>query len=201
MKQLSLREDDRDSIGGCSIGNTSDMSASNAEHQQSLQRAMNDRLAKLLSIVYCILIIFVGAMITVGDMGRPVNDHDHLYSIIINVVGLVFLGFLHFDIQKHKKLVLKWHNKSNERVQTVRSLDSPPTPGIDFDSMSVTTTAVFNRGYDPMNEDIDDQTKRLLNGYKFVTGKHAGNFYLKCGIACNSQRCFMILRFYNCFIV
>ena len=74
------------SIGECSIAAQSDTVSVHAERNQSMQKVMNFRLFKLLSVMYALLVVVVGAIVTIGDMSSPVNDMDHLYSIVMTLI-------------------------------------------------------------------------------------------------------------------
>ena len=128
--------------------------------------------------MYAILVVVIGAIVTIGDMASPVNNIDHLYSIVITLVGICFLAFIHFDVQRHKSFVMKWEKKRKDAIE------APMKSGTaDIDTISVTTAIIFNRTYKD-EDSIDEETKARLNSYKFLTGKHSGNFYLKIGMTC-----------------
>lgn len=140
---------------------------------------MNQRLIKLLSILYGLVVVMLGAIITAHDISHEVNNLDHLYSIVITFIGLCFLIFIHVDVQKHKRFVVDWENKQKEKIESpLRSSAN------DCDSVSVTTAIIFNRNYNIETDEIDEETKQTLSSYKFITGKHSGSFYLKVGMTC-----------------
>ena len=194
------------SIGECSIG----LSGEQLHQQNSEQLKLNEqqnqlmcsRLIKLLSIMYALFLVVIGAMITIGDMDKATNDQDHLYSILITAIGIAFLVFIHVDVQRHKKFVLNWQQRRKELIESplLKSNDDNLELNIDSngeneivskecDSVSVTTAVIFNRVYHMNNGhnqlvDLDDQTRQSLNGYRFLTGKHSGSFFLKIGMTC-----------------
>ncbi|OTF77499.1 otopetrin-3-like protein, partial [Euroglyphus maynei] len=144
--------------------------------------------------MYALLLVVIGAMITIGDMDKATNDHDHLYSIFITTIGIGFLIFIHVNVQRHKRFVLRWQQRRKELIESPLLMDSnDDNVGIgvskECDSVSVTTAVIFNRVYQ-MNDghnrldDLDDSTRQLLNGYRFLTGKHSGSFFLKIGMTC-----------------
>ena len=109
-------------------------------------------------------------------MADPVNNNDHLFSIAITIIGIAFLLFIHVDVQRQKSFVMKWEKKRRAAIE------APLKSGTDLDTISITTAVIFNRTY--IDDEIDDETKERLNSYKFLTGKHSGNFYLKVGTTC-----------------
>ena len=164
-------------------------------HQNALQKLMNDRLCDLLSGIYCLVLSMAGAVITVWDMSNSINDIDHLFDIITTVIGVAFLAFVHIDVQRHKHFVMSWEKKkrNNKNKKNLHNEinNGSMLPDIDLDMISVTTAVIFNRIWtgnnnnkideDDVDED-DEATKKRLNSYKFLTGKHSGNFYLKIGM-------------------
>lgn len=205
------------SIGECSIGHSREHQQNNNQQPKlndQQDQLMRSRLIKLLSIMYALLLIVVGAIITIGDMEKVTNDRDHLYSIFITAIGIAFLLFIHVDVQRHKRFVLRWQQRRKELIEspllksnndkndndddnnnngnTALNMDLNVDNGIDgkdCDSVSVTTAVIFNRVYQ-MNDgqnrlvDMDDETRQTLNGYRFLTGKHSGSFFLKIGMTC-----------------
>lgn len=163
------------SIGDCSIAH-SDAVSMHAEAKQGMAKLMNFRLFKLLSVIYAIAVIVLGAMVTIGDMSNPVNDNDHMYGIITTLIGVGFLAFIHYDVQKHKSFVVQWEKRRKDAIE------APMKQGgqVDMDTISITTAVIFNRTY--KDAEIDEDTMARLNSYKFLTGKHSGNFYLKIGM-------------------
>lgn len=180
LKQSVSKDDtagneDSASIGDCSIANQSDNLSVNNEHKQSMQKLMNFRLFKLLSVMYMIMLVVIGGAITLSDLSSSINDTDHVFSIVTTVIGVAFLSFIHFSVQQHKRFVMNWEKKRKDAIE------APMKQGmnVDMDTVSVTTAVIFNRHY--MDDEIDEETKLRLNYYKFLTGKHSGNFYLKIG--------------------
>lgn len=143
----------------------------NEEQNRQAQGALYQRKLRNFSILYGMFVFFMGAMMTSVDLTSPVQDRDHEYSIFVNLIGMAFLVYLHVDIQQHKKFVVRYQNELNETVT--------PSARVDMDSVSVTTTAIFNANYENV---VDKVVKAKLHAYKFATGKHAGNFYLKFGM-------------------
>ncbi len=171
------RDDIRDdvSIGGSSIGNVADIHPS---HSHS--GGMNTRLIKLLSIIYAISIVVIGAVIAVGDIENPVNNTDHIFNIVLTMIGMVWIGFVHWDIQKYKKWALEYLKPDKPLFKDTASSKSGLS---DYDNLSMNTAVIFNTYNKPIDE-TDLETQKLLSAYRFSHGKHSGNFYLKCGMTC-----------------
>lgn len=180
LKQSVSKDDtagneDNASIGDCSIANQSDNISVNNEHKENMKKLMIFRLFKLLSVMYAIFLIVVGGIITLSDLSSSINDTDHVFSIITTLIGVAFLSFIHFSVQKHKRFVMNWEKKRKDAIE------APLKQGnVDMDTISVTTAVIFNRSY--RDDEIDEDTKSKLNYYKFLTGKHSGNFYLRIGM-------------------
>lgn len=134
------------------------------------KKRTNFYVLKQLSIIYAILIIILGILISIGDINEPNNDRDHLYNILTTVIGIIFLIYLHFDIQKHKRLALEWQELRQFTTQS--------------DSISVTTAIIFNRmeNLKYSTNECNDKIKNSLNSYRFIEGKSSGTFYLKIGM-------------------
>lgn len=178
LKQSVSKDDtageDNASIGDCSIANQSDSLSMHNEHKQSMQNLMSFRMFKLLSIMYAIILVVIGGIITLSDLSNSINNTDHVFSIVTTVIGMGFLSFIHLSVQRHKRFVMNWEKKRKDAIE------APMRQGnVDMDTVSVTTAVIFNRTYD---DEIDEDTKSKLNYYKFLTGKHSGNFYLKIGM-------------------
>jgi len=129
--------------------------------------------------MYALTIVVIGAVIAVADIQNPVNDMDHLFSIILTLVGVFWIAFVHWDIQKYKKWALEYL-KPDKPIIRENSSSRSVISG-DFDGMSMTTAVIFNTYNEPIDE-ADPETKELLSAYRFSHGKHSGNFYLKCGM-------------------
>lgn len=136
---------------------------------------MNNRFVQLLSVMYAVFLIVLGAIITVRDTSEPTNNTDHIYNILITLVGMAFLVFIHYDVYKHKRFVMRWERKRKTEIES-------PMRGSECDTISVATAIIFNRNWNIHSEDIDEGMRKALTSYKFLTGKHSGSFYLKIGM-------------------
>lgn len=160
---------------------SNEMTLLNQELNRNMNILMNSRMSKILSIIYAIIIVIIGTIIAIGSLDDTTNNFDELFRIIIAFIALAFLIFLHYDIQKHKRFVLNCQQRRKELIESpMNSNDNSK----DYDSLSVTTTVLFNRFYlnDESDDLDDDNTKSTLNSYRFYVGKHSGNFYLKIGM-------------------
>lgn len=172
------------SIDNCSMIGSNEMTLLNQELNDNMNILMNSRMNKILSIIYAIIIVIIGTIMAIGSLDDPTNNYDQLFRIIITFIALAFLIFLHYDIQRHKRFVLNWQQRCKELIESPMNLNGNSK---DYDSLSVTTTVIFNRSYLLNNQldNLDNNTKSMLNSYRFYVGKHSGNFYLKIGLISN----------------
>src|SRR6218665_2280363 len=140
---------------------------------------MNHRLTRLLSVLYGMMIAMIGVMLAVKDITNKVNDSDHMFGIIVNIIGIAFLVFLHQDIQRHKNYIMNNVYKNGRRLQPNKTEDSID---VNQEDLSVTTAIIFNSTLLDNTDKNVLQAREMLSSYKIQKGKHSGNFYLKIGM-------------------
>jgi hypothetical protein len=172
----SNQDMDSVSIGGCSIGGPSgDFSFSTHNERGD----MNARMVNFLSVMYCLSLVMVGAIVCVKDLESPKTNS--IWLIIINMMGFCWLLFLHIDIQRYKRWAIEYlkpDNDSQTREGAIKNMSS-----ID-DNLSINTAVIFNS---LKRKTVPDDCNASAispfeSAYRFIHGKHSGNFYLKCGI-------------------
>lgn len=186
-KSKHRKDEDNISIGGCSIGRSTDFSLdTNFDSGQ-----MSTRLVKFGSVIYAIFVIVLGAVICVKDLSSEVSDRNHLFIIITTLIGFVWIGFLHWDIQKYKRWAIQFLKPDKQSTKDNfdnKSLNS------EFDSISISTAVIFNTYQKPIPDDANASTvSPFESAYRFLHGKHSGNFYLKCGMTGMSAFTFVIV--------
>ncbi len=176
VKSKPTKDDDNISIGGCSIGRSTDFSLDT--HFDGGQ--MKTRLVKFVSVIYAIFIIILGAIICVKDLNNEVSNTNHIFIIITTSMGFIWIAFLHWDIQKYKRWAIEFLKPDK---QTTKENFDTKSINSDFDSISISTAVIFNTYKKPVPDDTNVSTvSPFESAYRFLHGKHSGNFYLKCGM-------------------
>lgn len=130
--------------------------------------------------MYAVFIIILGAIICLKDLSNEVSDTNHVFTIITTVMGFIWIGFLHWDIQKYKHWAIEF---LKPETQTAKDTSDTKSIGSDFDSLSISTAVIFNTYHKPVADDANVSTvSPFESAYRFLHGKHSGNFYLKCGM-------------------
>ncbi|XP_054157255.1 proton channel OtopLc-like [Oppia nitens] len=167
------------SIGGCSIAPNMDIfPISEPNHRETVD--MNNRLVKFMSIVYALVIIVSAAIICVYDLGTEDSDTNHLFMILINFVGFIWIAFLHWDILRYKRWAIDYlrpdsHESVNSEQKSVATFR---------DDISISTAIIFNKIQTKSDQNQNPSSTADCHqiAYRFLYGKHSGNFYLKCGM-------------------
>ena len=188
-REKTKDSDDNISIGKCSIGHFSQSNSLDNDEQNSIRLC----LVKFLSVVYALFLVTIGSMICISDLQNKVNNYDHLFIIITTAIGFLWVAFLHWDIQRYKRFAIEYLKPSDNKFDSNISKDNSssnsnsnlnsPLPN-DFDTVSITTEYIFNN-YDKPNSNQNRNSSTITHfefAYKFLQGKHSGNFYLKCGM-------------------
>lgn len=190
-REKTKDSDDNISIGKCSIGHFSQSNSLDCDEQNSIRL----RLVKFLSVVYALFLVTIGSIICISDLQNQVNNYDHLFIIITTAIGFLWVAFLHWDIQRYKRFAIEYLKPSNNKFDNNISKDNSnlnsnsnsnlnsSLPN-DYDTISITTEYIFNN-YDKPNSNPNRNSSTITHfefAYKFLQGKHSGNFYLKCGM-------------------
>lgn len=111
-------------------------------------------------------------------------------------IGFGWMAFLHWDIQRYKKFALKClkprkkgdkspspETPSSEDIHSAKILDQLAADPENGDNISISTAYIFNHYQKPREDDNTTITGTLFKPkYRFLKGKHSGNFYLKVGM-------------------
>ncbi|XP_067122611.1 proton channel OtopLc-like [Centruroides vittatus] len=123
-------------------------------------RLLRKNLTCLFSFMYAIFVVVLGGIIYMynNEGRRHVNE---MFSSCVACVGMSWLLFLHFDLNRYKRQIIK----------EMGSFEDACCENVD--RISANTEFVFN--FSPPT------TKH--SSYRFLQGRHSGSFYLKCGMA------------------
>ncbi|XP_022235518.1 otopetrin-1-like [Limulus polyphemus] len=121
-----------------------------------VKNTVNKNLSVLTSIIYAVFLVTLGGLITLADQSKTRRYKAEIFSIVVAVLGIIWLIFVHFDIHRYKEHGVLELNKSMEEGEIRRSQ----------------TANVF---VDRRNKDTPP--------YLFLKGRHGGIFYLKIGMA------------------
>jgi hypothetical protein len=125
--------------------------------------------------MYAIVLVVIGAIISVAHIGNPHNEMVNIFSIIVKLIGIGWMGFFHWDIQNYKKWAIEYLSSPNDEKATTRSLFS------EYEQISITTAEIFDSYRQPSpGANFDKPIK--ISAYRFLRGKDSGNFYLKSGM-------------------
>lgn len=139
---------------------------------------MKTQLLEFLSVMYALVLVVIGAIIAVANIGNPHNEMVNLFGIIVKLIGIAWIGFFHWDIQNYKKWAIEYLQPDchlDDENATTRSISS------EYEHLSITTTVIFDTYNKPSSEMASDKPLKI-SAYRFSHGKHSGNFYLKSGM-------------------
>jgi uncharacterized protein YacL len=135
---------------------------------------MKTQLVKFLSVLYAIVLVVIGAIISVAHISNPHNEMVNIFSLIVKLIGVGWMGFFHWDIQNYKKWATEYLSTPNDEKATTRSIFSEY-------EQSITTSVLFDTFIAPTPKINFDKPIRI-SAYRFLHGKNSGNFYLKSGM-------------------
>jgi hypothetical protein len=136
---------------------------------------MKTQLVKFLSVMYAIVLVVIGAIISVAHIGNPHNEMVNIFSLIVKLIGVGWMGFFHWDIQNYKNWAIEHLRRPSDEKATTRSISS------EYEQISITTTVIFDT-YTKSTPGINFDKPIRISAYRFLHGKHSGNFYLKSGM-------------------
>ncbi|CAN8032788.1 unnamed protein product, partial [Ixodes persulcatus] len=118
-------------------------------------------LTTLLSYIYAIFVVVFGGVTTVLQPFQVVGGHiiviDDIFATVLCLLGLTWLSLLHVDLCRHEKSAKRNRENQQESGSDLSSVAS------DFASWT------------------DDPTRPTF-GYRYLTGRQSGSFYLKIGM-------------------
>ncbi|KAM7290751.1 proton channel OtopLc-like isoform X2 [Ixodes scapularis] len=160
----------RSGILSCSVSDTRQTSTQGRTRNRSFSLEISRRhnrgvlwgtLTTLLSYIYAIFVVVFGGVTTVLQPFQVVGGHiiviDDIFATVLCLLGLTWLGLLHADLCRHEKSV-----KRNRRSQQESNSDLSSVAS-DFASWTGGPT-------------------RPTFGYRYLTGRQSGSFYLKIGM-------------------
>lgn len=124
------------------------------------EQMLKKNLTCLFSFMYAIFIVVLGGIVYMynNEERKYVNE---IFSSCIACIGLFWLLFLHLDLNRYKRQIIK----------DMGSFEDACSENVD--QISANTEYVFNF--------MPSITKN--SSYRFLQGRHSGSFYLKCGMA------------------
>jgi hypothetical protein len=173
------------SIGGCSIGPSGDylshMSQDNSYKDLESSTNMTIRLVNFLSVMYALVIIVIAALICIYDLDTEDSNINHAFMTFITSIGFAWIAFLHWDIHRYKRWAIEYLKPETNAERKRSQYD---------DNISITTAVIFNTIQQQQPQSSADSvgsagSKNFETAYRFIHGKHSGNFYLKCGMTGN----------------
>ena len=128
----------------------------------------------------------LGAIICLKDLQLTNHYSNNAFIILTNVLGFAWLTFLHWDIHKYKKWAVEYMKPKEDKNGF-----TPPDNNLNLyaDDISITTAIIFNSlaTKPPPDDSNASAVSPFESAYRFLHGKHSGNFYLKCGITGNNM--------------
>lgn len=114
---------------------------------------------------------------------------DEIHSAGISGIGIFWLIFLHWDIQRYKKRLLK---KMRPRGMSSVSMNPLHSSSIeDIEVLSTSTEMIFFQMNGGKHLRVGERPTSMGSSsfpalplmYRFLKGRHTASFYLKCGMA------------------
>ncbi|CAH0628945.1 unnamed protein product [Chrysodeixis includens] len=134
-------------------------------------------LTLIISCMYAILLVTLGIIIYLGDSFVDLQISE-VYSIILCGIGMIYIGYLIFDINRYKSIAVKNHKIKAQHEQNVLENFRKEEERLGSVTPGDRTPDSFRFPRVPPPVLIPNKHE-----YCFSQGRHSGSFYLKMGAA------------------
>ncbi|GAB6024103.1 hypothetical protein CHUAL_008815 [Chamberlinius hualienensis] len=145
------------------------------EHEK--KEIFRKNLTTLLSCIYAIFIVMFGGVIYVADILQPKMAYGEIFTIYLTLVGLAWLGFLHFDIRVYLNSLINWIKQERANHAKENAAFDKSVENLNNQSSSEEPKSMTSR------ESVRSEGLMMPQSYTFKTGPHSSSFYLKIGAA------------------